>query len=353
MGQPIEVWTLGQPQEGPGALPVQIRRFGGRPSLRIQDLARLLWGVKTEAPRKPAETLWILASYGAQLVWLWSLRLGWVPRNSLWIPIFHGSELLRYRRKPRWHALWQQIPRPVSVGVVSRFVKNLFEATFPKLSTPNQVLWVPGAPRHEMRKLAESSALFEIPDENPYVVLTVGRLHPRKGHLEVAQALGRLPPVLKEKTTYLVAGPAQQDSLRSLQALCQKTCVNFHYLGKVSPEDLATIYRRCQVFAMASRQLGMSVEGLGLVYLEAGLWGKPSVGYRTGGVEDAILHEQTGLLVPEGNVEKLANALERLLSSPSLRQKLGAQARKHALQFSWEKTGEALLCALQPKPSRF
>jgi glycosyltransferase involved in cell wall biosynthesis len=77
------------------------------------------------------------------------------------------------------------------------------------------------------------------------------------------------------------------------------------------------------VFAMSS-----NMEGLGTIVLDAGLAGVPVAVTAAGGLSEAVLDGQTGLLVPVGNHEALAAALVRLLEEPGLGSRLAAAARE-------------------------
>jgi glycosyltransferase involved in cell wall biosynthesis len=79
------------------------------------------------------------------------------------------------------------------------------------------------------------------------------------------------------------------------------------------------------VFALPSR-----LEGFGLVYVEAAMYGVPSVGYRVGGVPEAVLDRRTGILVEPGDIVGLRRALIELRDDSTLRQTLGRAARQRA-----------------------
>jgi glycosyltransferase involved in cell wall biosynthesis len=72
------------------------------------------------------------------------------------------------------------------------------------------------------------------------------------------------------------------------------------------------------------------LEGFGLVYVEAGMYGVPSVAYRVGGVPEAVLDRQTGILVDAGDIDALRKALIELRHDAELRQTLGDAARRRA-----------------------
>ena len=127
----------------------------------------------------------------------------------------------------------------------------------------------------------------------------------------------------------------------SLEKLASDLGMGSHvvFAGKVSDEDLPKYYSLCDVFAMPSRERLDSgdVEGFGIVFLEAAAAAKPVVAGRSGGIEDAVIHGATGLLVEPTSVGDVAQALLRLLRDAPLRQELGGQARERVLrEFTWD-----------------
>jgi glycosyltransferase involved in cell wall biosynthesis len=80
------------------------------------------------------------------------------------------------------------------------------------------------------------------------------------------------------------------------------------------------------------------------VYLEAALFGKPSIGTTTGGIPEAIKDGETGLLVPARDVQALTEALKDLLSDDEKRRAMGANAQRNALlKFTWKASTGSLV----------
>jgi glycosyltransferase involved in cell wall biosynthesis len=77
-------------------------------------------------------------------------------------------------------------------------------------------------------------------------------------------------------------------------------------------------------------------EGWGITVMEAAACATPSVASDSPGLRDSVRDGHTGLLVPHGDVERLAAAMLRLAADPSLVERLGNAARHHALQHSWD-----------------
>jgi phosphatidylinositol alpha-1,6-mannosyltransferase len=92
------------------------------------------------------------------------------------------------------------------------------------------------------------------------------------------------------------------------------------------------------------------VEGFGIVCLEAGGCEVPSVATNTGGIADAVADGETGLLVPQEDVEALAGALLRLLENPAEARAMGKRARARILEgLTWEATGDRYLALMNER----
>lgn len=177
---------------------------------------------------------------------------------------------------------------------------------------------------------ADMEALRARIGEGP-IVATLARLEPRKGVDQVIRALPGLPGV-----RHAVAGDGP-DRPR-LEALARELAVDDRvtFLGRVSEAEKSALYALSEVFAMPARAEGASVEGFGLVYLEAAWFGVPSVAGREGGAADAVQDGETGLLCDGGDAADVAAALGRLLRDPDLRRRLGAAARLRAQRAGWD-----------------
>ena len=86
-----------------------------------------------------------------------------------------------------------------------------------------------------------------------------------------------------------------------------------------------------------SRLMGLEVEGLGIVYLEASACGLPVIAGKSGGAPDAVIDGTTGLVVDGTNNDEIAQAAIALLSDPSKAQQMGAAGRQWITdEWRWE-----------------
>lgn len=178
------------------------------------------------------------------------------------------------------------------------------------------------------------------------LLLTVARLVSRKGIDTVIDTMPRVVQTVPD-AQYLVVGhgPEQEALDRRAQALGISDRV--HFTGRVSEEDLRLAYKACDVFVMPAREVNGSVEGFGLVFLEANACAKPVIGATTGGIPDAIRDGETGLLVPPDAPDALCDAVTRLLTQPSLRRRLGETGRAWVEgELTWDRAADRIMSGM-------
>lgn len=186
--------------------------------------------------------------------------------------------------------------------------------------------------------------------DTPRMILSVGRLIPRKGQLDLVRAM---PRILREFPDALLMcvgrGPMMKDILRTAHTLGvrEQVCCP----GMVPDEELAGLYQLCALFALpAGEGKGGHVEGFGLVYSEAHAHGKPVVAGRAGGAPDAVHDGETGLLVTPGDVDGLAEAVLLLLRDPERANTLGENGRARvASELNWRRFAEGVLEAARER----
>jgi glycosyltransferase involved in cell wall biosynthesis len=152
------------------------------------------------------------------------------------------------------------------------------------------------------------------------VLLIVGRLVPLKGHRYLLSALAQLRHAQRDVALLVVGdGPLRASLERFADALDLKAAV--HFLGArqgLVEETLAA----ADIVVVPSL-----LEGFGLVALEAMAAGRPCVVSRTGGLPEIVEDDDSGILVPAGDVTALTSALDRLVSNPDLRARMGRRGR--------------------------
>jgi glycosyltransferase involved in cell wall biosynthesis len=189
-----------------------------------------------------------------------------------------------------------------------------------------------GSPKSVLIRPAVDSEMLAVArvtarSERTRRILFVGRLVERKGADVLINAFAELLVRQPDAKLDIVGDGPQMPPLQSLaEHLGLGDRIKFH--GVLTGARLYNQFALSEVLAMPSRSSSDDVEGFGTVFLEAGIFGKPVVGTRTGGIPEAVLDEVTGLLVPDGDSHALAEALQRILSDEELRTRMGRNGRE-------------------------
>jgi phosphatidylinositol alpha-1,6-mannosyltransferase len=182
--------------------------------------------------------------------------------------------------------------------------------------------------------------------------LTLGRLaEPHKGQDIFIRSL---PPLLavEPRLRYAIVGEGPLTShLRSVaRSSGAADAVLLPAAGGASEAMKAALLHACRALVMISRQAPAAgqFEGFGIVFLEAALAGRPSLGGRSGGIPDAIVDGVTGLLVDPRDPVAIVEAALCLLEDPAYADELGARARRRAEEeFTWARSVERVDRELQ------
>jgi glycosyltransferase involved in cell wall biosynthesis len=184
---------------------------------------------------------------------------------------------------------------------------------------------------------AAPQELAELPHRG--YVLAVGTLEPRKNLPRLVEAYDALPRELQDAHPLVVVGARgwrAGPTLAALQSLGDRCMM----LGNVSDGALSELYRRCAVFCYPS--LG---EGFGLPVLEAMAAGAAVITSDISSLPE--VGGDTVEYVDPHSVESIAAGLQQVLGSEERRSALGAGARVRARQFSWDRTAQLTLAALE------
>lgn len=155
--------------------------------------------------------------------------------------------------------------------------------------------------------------------DTPPLILSVGLLHPRKGHAVLIAALDRLADLDWRAVIAGTPWDAAHVAALTAQAATAAGGGRVRIASAIPDAQRDALYRRASLFALATR-----FEGYGIVFNEALLHGLPIVTCRTGAVPDTVPAD-AGILVPVDDVAALAHALRAVLTDPARRQNL-AQA---------------------------
>ncbi|MCX8073857.1 MAG: glycosyltransferase family 4 protein [Candidatus Binatia bacterium] len=183
------------------------------------------------------------------------------------------------------------------------------------------------------------------PDVQP-TVLVLGRVEFYKRIDLVLRAAAKLRQMLPDLHVVVVGDGRAQAHLQKLAAeLSLERCTTF--TGFVPDAVKVDYIRRCHVVVNTSEK-----EGWGLTVLEANACGVPAIASDVPGLRDAVRHGETGLLVPHGDLQALVDAMARILTDTSLRERLSRGAIAWAKQFSWEQAADRTIEVIEAEVAR-
>lgn len=259
----------------------------------------------------------------------------------------HGNDILCPLRNPLLRVLFGfTLNRVHTIVCNSSFTKDYLTTNF-YFHTPTKVINPAVRPekfgvittqnyQDSLRTLVRNT--YKIP-ETSIVILSVGRLVPRKGFDRVIKIL---PTLLANNIDihYIVCGRGVMESHLKSLAISLGVTNKVHFAGYVPDKDLASYYAACDLFAMLTffDIEAASIEGFGIVYAEAGYFGKPVIATQVGGVVDAVHHKENGILVEPNSEEEILEAFRCLCTNENLRYSLGQKGQELASRKVLHKT---------------
>lgn len=295
----VRVTALGGSPFFGGVLLARLRRFLRENRFDIVH-SHLFW----------ANVLAAAAKTGERLVWhLHETGFG----MSFWR---RGVERALFPRADRAIAISQAVARSMAERVPS--------AAGRLAVIPNAVLISPEAPPEPSAKSELQRRSFGFSSEG-LLVGFVGRLDdPVKGVsvlLEAAKIVRREMPLVR----FVIVGDGKDRSRLEKKAQAEDLGAAVVFMGAM-PATIE-LFSALDVLALPSLS-----EGMGMVLLEAMEASVPVVATTVGGIPEAVVDGETGILVPPGNAEKLASALISVLSDPAAARRMGENGRRRVEQ---------------------
>ena len=175
------------------------------------------------------------------------------------------------------------------------------------------------------------------------IITTLARLEKRKGHAYILSVVARLkleyPNIL-----YIIAGSGVE--FENLKKITVELDIvkNVIFLGEINENQKKYVFKNTNLMVMPTLDESKknSIEGFGIVYLEAAYYGIPSIASKVGGTPEAVIHNETGIIISD--MSELYNSLKELLSNKSKLDELGQKAKLRAENdFTWAVIGNKYL----------
>lgn len=178
------------------------------------------------------------------------------------------------------------------------------------------------------------------------VLLTVARLESHKGQDTI---ITLMPELIKKvpNLVYVVVGTGREES--ALKDMVRQLNLDSYVLfqDQVPQVELVELYSVCDVFVMVSKELPYEIEGFGITLLEANACGKPVIGGRSGGIPEAVIHGETGLLVDPNDPQAVFEAIVRLFTDDFYAKRLGERGRRRVVEeLNWRATARSIKSAI-------
>ena len=187
-------------------------------------------------------------------------------------------------------------------------------------------------PAKELSKksLAQVESLLKV--KTPRLI-TVSRFDKRKNHEKVIMALRNLKQIYPD-IVYICIGYG--DELENIKKLVKELDLSAQvmFFKDITEELRNALIAKSNIFVMPSIIHRTSVEGFGIVYVEAAQYSVPSLGGKDGGASDAIQHENTGLICDGNNLDDIYSSLNSMIENKKYFI-LGRNAKQFSNKFYW------------------
>lgn len=170
-------------------------------------------------------------------------------------------------------------------------------------------------------------------------VCYVGRIQPYKRVDAVIRAFEIVKADFSD-ARLIIAGTGEAADQVAAQAAESCFAADIEFLGEISEKRKASLLSESWIYVTAS-----TVEGWGLVVIEANACGTPAIGCRVPGLMESIVDGATGYLAD--NPGDLPEKIVSLLEDSALRDEMGEAARKFAAGFDWQNTADAYIAVLE------
>ena len=174
--------------------------------------------------------------------------------------------------------------------------------------------------------------------EDAFLIVTVGRQVRRKGF---AWFIENVVPKLPSRVVFWLAGdgPERENIEEAIDRAGLRERVRC--LGRVSEAELIELYRRAQLFIMPNIVVPGDMEGFGIVMLEAGACGLPTLAADLEGIRDVIEEDVNGWLAPTEDADAFASHIEWLLDHPDELETASHRTAEYVKStFPWARTAE-------------
>ncbi len=252
--------------------------------------------------------------------------------------VLYGSELGRYQNSIftrtvfRWALL-----KAGNLWCISRYTAEMLDQRY-AIKNNNEVLRC-GVEEKFLSEVLNQPSQNELRkrynlEDTDYIIGTIARLVPRKGHSRVIEAL---PELLKQipNIKYLIVGVGESAEYLKEHACSFGVEQIVIFTGEIEEQELIAHYDLLNLYVMLNTPISYTIEGFGISFIEAAARGVPSIGCENGGVSEAISERISGLLIQSADKEEFISRVVEIFCNPSDWD--AVKMKEFARQFSWRK----------------
>ena len=251
--------------------------------------------------------------------------------SSCTICLIHGKEINHPKGSPLNIRMLNSLTKAKYVIANSEFTKNL---AIEKGINENKIVIInPGTNIHENESLDENYAKKIFNNANPRII-SVCRLEKRKGLENTLLALKNFQSKFENFKFAIIGDGEEKENLKN-QIKNLNLSQNIILLQNIDTKLKNALIKFADFFIMPSIQVGKSVEGFGISFLEAAKYGTASIGGIQGGSSDIIKNKKTGLLCDGNSHGDIYKSLMLIMENHNYKV-FGENAKIFARQFAWE-----------------
>jgi glycosyltransferase involved in cell wall biosynthesis len=206
-----------------------------------------------------------------------------------------------------------------------------------KVSFSSSGIWIDRFQPLDLAERATERARYGL-SEDETVLMSVGRLHPMKGHEFAIEAIRLLGNDFEGRLVLVGDGPERDRMVVRAAALGDKVI----FLGERGHDAIPSLLALADIYVLASITLVQQRESTPTAMKEAMAAGLSLIVTTVGGIKDHITDGENGIIVPERDADALAEAIRKLAADPLLRVEMGARNREKAAQYDWSEVAEGV-----------
>lgn len=260
-----------------------------------------------------------------------------------YIMLCHGNDVFRYEVGTKIHMLIRKVVLRNAIIVLAN--SNFTKSKLKNESNVKSEVLNPGVDItffHTNNDDSELREKYRI-NKNTTVLLSAGRLVKKKNYNNIIKAVKMVKERIGDLTLFIAGeGPERENIVECAKS--EGVHKNVVLIGDIDAAALKVYYLMCDVFVLPSIVKNNDYETFGMVFLEAGACGKPVIGSKTGGISDAVIDDETGILVnAPSDAREIADAILYLLNNKQIADEMGRKARERIVaHFDWTKVGRNL-----------